>query len=125
MFFSRYSLDVIVKTKDEALVIIVAAKQSEINSAHDEIDRLREELEYERHRADALVDRLLVRDARVAAVAPAALAAAAQMDKETLARAKAVADVMNEPAGAIPSEFNPAAGPRAFEFAGRGRGVVS
>ena len=134
MFFSRKTLDLVVEARDrafeaavkvlgEARDLIVAAKQAEIDSLRDRVSRLEDDVRYERARADALVDRLLVRDAKVAAVAPAAIAAAAEMDVENAKKRDVIQqafDQLTETAGDIPAPTEL----RAHEFAGGGRAVV-
>ena len=80
MFVTDRVLDIILKSKDESYLLAVSAKdashalavaslQNEILGLKRTATILEEQLRYERARADGLVDRLLVRDARVAAVA--------------------------------------------------------
>lgn len=124
MFITEKILDIVVKAKDEAHALALAAFDqshrlavgalgNEIASLKRENASLTEQLKYERARGDALVDRLLERDARVAAVAPAAVAAAAQKDvvvAEKLRKTfESLADVADIP---------PAREHRAFEIAG-------
>lgn len=124
MFITEKILDLVVKTKDEAHALALAA----FNQSHEiavgalrnevvELKKINEALSAalrgERSRADGLVDRLLVRDAKVAAVAPAAIAAATHVDEQTVARLReafsGLADV-----GEVP----PASEHRAFEIGG-------
>lgn len=113
MFLTQGTFDLIVKTKDESYAIALGAKQNEIISLNARLEVLGEEVRYERHRADGLVDRLLMRDANVAAVAPAAVAAAAERDKVAVERLKETFAGLGE-VGEIPEPREP----RAFDVAG-------
>lgn len=113
MFLTRGTFDLIVKTKDESYAIALGAKQNEIIALNARLEVLAEEVHYERHRADGLVDRLLMRDAKVAAVAPAAVAAAAERDKVAVERLKETFAGLAE-VGEIPEPKEP----RAFDVAG-------
>lgn len=124
MFVTDRALDIILKAKDDANIfslkaievshdIALGALRNEIASLRQATGKLEEQLRYERARADSLVDRLLVRDARVAAVAPAAVAAAVHKDAEGAKVLKEIFDEMNK-AGV---DF-PAPEQRAFDLAG-------
>lgn len=110
-----------VKALGESRELVVAAMQNEIDSLKSRIELLEQDLSYERKRADTLVDRLLVRDARVAAVAPAAIAAATEHDILEGKKRPEILKIFDEVAqvgeGANPHE------PRGFDFAGGGKGV--
>ena len=116
MFLSAHVFDLLVKAKDDSFAIAIGAKENEIASLRERIETLTEEVSYERHRADGLVDRLLMRDAKVAAVAPAAVAAAAERDKVAVARLKETFAGLAE-VGEMPSPDAPGE-PRAFDVAG-------
>lgn len=122
MFLSQRFFDLLIKAKDESLSLSLASKQNEIVLLKQLVDRLEGEIKYERARADSLVDRLLLRDARVAAVAPAAIAAAAERDKVAVEKLKetfaGLAEVGEMPDPGAPGE------PRAVEVAG-GSAVAS
>lgn len=135
MFISRTALNLIVASKDEAFrsavdataqarELVLAAKQAEIDFLKSHIAKLERAVQYEKTRADTLVDRLLVRDAKVAAVAPAAVAAAVEKDVKTAARRDEVQRVFDEVAS-VGADPVPPAEPRAFDFAGGGRGVAA
>lgn len=113
MFITNRILDLIVKTKDESYGIALGAKQNEIVALTARIEVLAEEVRYERARADGLVDRLLMRDAKVAAVAPAAIAAAAERDKVAVKKLEETFAGLAE-VGEIPESREP----RAFDVAG-------
>lgn len=132
MIIARSSVDLIVKAKDDAFEtavrvlgesreLVVAAKQCEIDALKAQLSTAEAALKYERARADALVDRLLVRDAKVAAVAPAAVAAAVESDIALGKKRDEVQKIFDNLAtvGAEP----PPGEPRAFTFAGGGKGV--
>lgn len=116
MFLTHRTHDLIVKAKDESFSLSLASKQNEVVMLKSLIERLTEEVKYERARADSLVDRLLLRDAKVAAVAPAAIAAAAERDKVAVEKLKetfaGLAEVGEMPDPGAPGE------PRAVEVAG-------
>ena len=113
MFLTQRILDLIVTTKNEAFAIALGAKENEIISLKSRIEVLSGEVKYERARADSLVDRLLVRDAKVSAVAPVAVAAAAERDKVAVERLKKTFEGLAD-VGDIPEQKEP----RAFEIAG-------
>ena len=124
MFITDRVLDIILKAKDESYLLAVSAKDSShalaVASLQNEIIGLRrtatlleEKLKYESARADGLVDRLLVRDARVAAVAPSAVAAAVHKDAEAVKKLDKIFDEINS-AGV---DFAPPE-QRSFEMAG-------
>lgn len=132
MLLSRASVDLIVAAKDaafetavrvlgESRELVLAAKQCEVDALKAALSTAEAALKYERSRADALVDRLLVRDAKVAAVAPAAVAAATEHDVLEGKKRAVISEIFDHLAetGAEP----PAGEPRAFDFAGGGRGV--
>ena len=124
MFVTDRVLDIILQAKNDSHSLAVSA----INSSHavsigalsNEIVALKrtlaaaeEQLRYERARADGLVDRLLVRDARVAAVTPSAVAAAVHKDAEAVKKLTAIFDEINMAGVDFPSKEQ-----RAFEMAG-------
>ena len=124
MFVTDRVLDIILKAKNDAHAAVMCA----LHSSHDlaraslsneivgltrRIEGLEAQLKYERARADGLVDRLLVRDARVAAVAPSAVAAAVRKDAEA---AKVIAKIFDE-LNSAGQEF-PGPEQRSFEIAG-------
>src|SRR3990167_8413395 len=101
MFLTYKILDLVVKTKDDAYAIALSAfdsshrialgaKETEIEALTRTIVDLTAQLKYERARADNLVDRLLVRDAQVAAVAPAAVEIAKHKDEVAVKKLKEV-----------------------------------
>lgn len=133
MLIARQNLDLILKAHDRAFEtsiqalgdardLVVAAKQCEIDRLQARVDALEKALAYERARADALVDRLLVRDAKVAAVALAAVAAATEKDLAMGKTRNAIQEVFDKLAdlGEPPAPGEP----RAFDFAGGGEGVA-
>ena len=124
MFVTDRVLDIILKAKDESYLLAVSAKdashalavaslQNEIVGLKRTATTLEEQLRYERARADGLVDRLLVRDARVAAVAPSAVAAAVYKDEKAAEQLKKIFDEINM----VGVDF-PAKEQRAFDMAG-------
>ena len=124
MFVTDRVLDIILKAKDESYLLAVSAKdashalavaslQNEIVGLKRTATTLEEQLKYERARADGLVDRLLVRDARVAAVAPSAVAAAVYKDEKAAEQLKKIFDEINM----VGVDF-PAKEQRAFDMAG-------
>ena len=124
MFITDRVLDIILKAKDESYLLAVSAKDAShalaVASLQNEIIGLRraatlleEKLKYESARADGLVDRLLVRDARVAAVAPSAVAAAVYKDEKAAEQLKKIFDEINM----VGVDF-PAKEQRAFDMAG-------
>ena len=124
MFVTDRVLDIILKAKDESYLLAVSAKDAShalaVASLQNEIIGLRrtatlleEKLKYEAARADGLVDRLLVRDARVAAVAPSAVAAAVYKDEKAAEQLKKIFDEINM----VGVDF-PAKEQRAFDMAG-------
>lgn len=129
MFLTGKVFDIVVKTKDDAYALALAAfdashhiaigaKEVEIASLRKTIDQLSEQLSYERAKADGLVDRLLVRDAKVAAVAPAAVEVAKYKDEAAMKKLKEIFDDMNAMGAEVPAKEN-----RAFDLAG-GSAVV-
>lgn len=124
MFITQKILDLVVKTKDESFALsinavdiahrlAVGAQANEIVALKNTVDDLRGQLKYERARGDGLVDRLLVRDARVAAVAPAAVAAAVYKDEQAAQKLKVIFDEINSAGVDFPSHDN-----RVVEMAG-------
>lgn len=124
MFVTDRVLDIILKAKDESYLLAISAKDAShalaVASLQNEIAGLRrtatlleEKLKYESARADGLVDRLLVRDAHVAAVAPTAVAAAAYKDEKAVEKLKEIFDEMNSAGVDFPEKDQ-----RAFEMAG-------
>ena len=113
MFVTDRVLDIIIKAKDQAYALAVASLQNEISGLKRTANILEEKLRYESARADGLVDRLLVRDAHVAAVAPSAVAAAVHKDAEAVKKLTEIFDEMNS-AGVD----SPAREQRAFDMAG-------
>lgn len=113
MFITNRILDLVVTTKDDCYAIALGAKENEIRYLKDSIEELSAQLKYERSRADGLVDRLLVRDARVAAVSPAAIEIAKHKDEQAVSKLKAIFDDMNAMGADIPSKDT-----RAFDLAG-------
>ena len=135
MFVTDRVLDIILKAKDEAhalsenalaksceLVVTaersahtlaVASLQNEILGLKRTATILEEQLKYERARADGLVDRLLVRDARVAAVAPSAVAAAVHKDAKAVETLTKIFDEINMAGVDVPPSEH-----RAFDMAG-------
>lgn len=119
MFITDRVLDLIVKTKDSCFEIALGAKENEIRYLKNTLEKLEEELSYERHRADALCDRLLVRDARVASVSPAAVELAKHKDEVAVKALRETFEGLND-VGEIP----PPTESRAFSFAGGGSAVA-
>ena len=129
MFVTDRVLDIIIKAKDDAHALAISALNSShalsVGALSNEIvglkcanGKLEEQLRYERSRADALVDRLLVRDAKVASVAPAAIAAAVHKDEQAVKKLKEVFDELNLTAVDFPAQEH-----RSFDLAG-GTAVV-
>mgnify|MGYP001595874529 CR=1 FL=1 len=125
MFLTHKILDLVVKTKDDAYAlalsafdashhIALGAKESEIRALKNEVSGLTEQLKYERLKSDGLVDRLLVRDAKVAAVAPAAIELAKHKDAEGVKKLKEVFDQLNDIASDVPAPKEA----RVFDMAG-------
>lgn len=119
MFITRSILDLVVRTKDECFAIAIGAKENEVIQLRQINTGLSEALRYERARADALVDRLLTRDAKVSAVAPHAIAAAVERDEVAVKALKEAFSGLAE-VGEIPE----AKEARAFDFAGGGSAVA-
>lgn len=133
MFVTDRVLDIIVKTKDESYALAlsafnsshelaIAAKENEIRYLKSTLEDTRSALAHANAKADALMDRLLVRDAKVAAVAaavsPSNLAAAAVKDENAAEKLRVIFDSINEMGDMpVPKEN------RAFEFAGGGSAV--
>ena len=126
MFVTSKILDLIVKTKDDAHALAISAlidahrialgcKEVEITALKNSIAQLTQQLSYERSRADGLVDRLLVRDAQVAAVSPAAIEIAKHKDEEAVKKLSEIFDQLNEVAAEPPTNK---VEPRAFDLAG-------
>ena len=124
MFITDRVLDIILKAKDESHALAqranaeshalaVASLQNEMLGLRRTATNLEEQLKYERARADGLVDRLLVRDARVAAVAPSAIAAAVHKDDEGAKVLRKIFDEMNSAGVDFPPPEQ-----RSFEMAG-------
>lgn len=124
MFVTDRVLDIILKAKDESFLLTISSKdeshalavaslQNEIIGLKQMAIILEEKLKYESARADGLVDRLLVRDARVAAVSPSAVAAAVHKDAKGAEVLRKIFDEINS-AGV---DF-PAPEQRSFEIAG-------
>ena len=122
---AKATIDILISTKDEAFRVslgaigqaheqVLEAKQIEVEALKRMLADLGEQIRYERARADSLVDRLLVRDAHVAAVSPVAIAAAKMRDEETVKRLRETFEQMND-VGVAPASVAEA---RAFELAG-------
>lgn len=129
MFLTHKILDLVVKTKDDAHALVLSAfdssyrlslgaKEIEIEALTRLIADLGAQLKYERARADNLADRLLVRDAHVAAVSPAALETAKHKDEVAVKKLREVFDQLNDIAVEVPAKTH-----RAFDLAG-GSAVV-
>lgn len=134
MFLPQRVLDVLISTKEQAFDVSVkslrdayelalGAKESEVAALKRQVEDLEQRLKYERSRADALVDRLLVRDAKVLAVAPAAVEAARQKDEVAVKRLTEAFEQLNG-VGEIPPAVM-GAEPRKVEFAGKGAAVAA
>jgi hypothetical protein len=99
----------------EAYEVVLSAKQAEADMLRRQIADLMSREKYLQAKADNLVDRLLVRDAKVAAVAPMAIEVAKARDEETVKRLRETFEQLNDvgitPASAVKE-------PRAFELAG-------
>lgn len=132
MFISERVFDVVVKTKDDAFAVALSAfyeshkialgaKEVEIEALKRTIDDLVAQLAYERAKSDGLVDRLLVRDAKVAAVSPVAIEIAKHKDKEAVKKLAEIFDNLNDIAADPPPAPQ---GNRAFEFSGGGSAVT-
>ena len=113
MFLTQRILDIVTGAKDESLGISMAAKQSEIDYLKKQVDLLQEQLKYERIRADGLVDRLLVKDAKVPPVTPEAIAHTDPAVKEHVNKLKEAFDNLGD-VGEIPGDGEV----RAFEIGG-------
>ena len=125
MFLTQRILGLVAQTKDDAYAVALAAlhqarelavsaKQAEIARLDAQISDLKEELRYEKKRGDTLVDRLLQKEARIAAVAPVAEHVVKHQDAEAVKRLKVVFDEINSMDAHIP----PVSEGRAFEMAG-------
>lgn len=125
MFLTQRILDLVVKTKDDAHATALAAVDAshrvalgaldnEIQALKRLINQLNEQLSYERAKSDGLVDRLLVRDAKVAAVAPAAVEIAKHKDEQAVQKLKELFDGLNDVTADIPAPKDL----RAFDLAG-------
>lgn len=119
MFIPNQAFNLLVAAKDDSFRIALGAKECEIEVLTRTISDLAEQLKYERARADSLVDRLLVRDARVAAVAPVAIDIAKHKDSEAVKKLTEIFSSMNEMGADVPAPQQ-----RAFGIAG-GTAVVS
>ena len=129
MFITARVFDIVVKTKDdsyalalsafnESHVLALAAKENEILYLKNDLEDLKTQLKYEKARADNLVDRLLIKEAKVAAVSPMALEAAKEKDEHAVKNLKIIFDQLNDVAAEIPAKET-----RAFDFAGGGSAV--
>lgn len=138
MFITERVLDIVVTTKDQAFNatttangnayalalsafngahdLAISSKESEIRSLRAQVEDLTGQLKFEKARGDALVDRLLQKEAHVAAVAPLAAHVAKHQDDEAVKRLKVVFDQMGD-MGDIPPPREMAEG-RAFSMAG-------
>lgn len=130
MFITDRVLDIILKAKDEsfkfsvtaqewAFTLAIAAKDHEIEVFKTANEKLIEELKYEKARADALVDRLLVRDAKTFAVSPQAVEAGKLKDSVSVEKLKTIDKLFNElndVGSDFPSEST--TDPRSFSIAG-------
>lgn len=96
MFITDRVLNIILKAKDEAFALAIAAKDHEIEVFRTANSRLIEEIRYEKAKADGLVDRLLVRDAKVLAVSPQAVEAGILKDKVAVEKFKEIDKLFNE-----------------------------
>lgn len=123
-FVTGRVLDLIVKTKDDAHALVVDALRSahsvalgaqanEILALKKTVEDLAAQLKYERARGDGLVDRLLVRDAKVAAVSPAAVAVAEYKDANAAKKLQEIFDSVNAMGAEVPVTEH-----RAFDMAG-------
>lgn len=124
MFLTGKILDLVVKTKDDAYAlalsafneshqIAIGAKENEIRYLKTTLEEVRKKLDYERAKSDGLVDRLLVRDAQVAAVSPAAVELAKHKDVEAIKVLRDTFAGLNDI-----GEISAPKEPRAFELAG-------
>lgn len=127
MLITGKVLDIVVSTKDNAYALALSAfneshnlsmnaKESEIRSLKEINAGLSEALKYERARADALVDRLLQKEAHVAAVAPLAAHVAKHQDEAAVKKLNEIFESLND-VGEVPPPSRGAEG-RAFEMAG-------
>lgn len=125
MFITNKILDIVVSTKDQSYALALSAfnsahdlamgaAQSEIRALKLQVEDLVGQLKYERARADRLVDRLLERDARVAAVAPMAEHVAKHQDAEAVKVLDKIFHSINE----VGQDVNIPTEGRAFEMAG-------
>lgn len=119
-------LDIVVRTKDDAHAlalsafhsahdIALGAKEAEVRALKTQVDDLAGQLKYEKARGDALVDRLLQKDAHVAAVAPVAAHVAAHQDKEAVKKLNEIFESLNDVGQDPPPR---GAEGRAFDMAG-------
>lgn len=116
-------MQIIADTKDAALLLVVQAKESEIGSLKASVEKLETQIRYERARADRLVDRLLERDAHVAAVAPLAEHVVKLQDENVRAKLSEIFDQMNEMGDTPPPRVASADG-RVYRMAGGGEAVA-
>ena len=113
MFIPEKVFNLLMTAKDDSYKLALGAKEVEIDVLMRTISDLSEQLKYEKARSDGLVDRLLVRDARVAAVAPSAVAAAQYKDAEAVKKLTEIFSSMNEMGVEVPAPEQ-----RTFEIAG-------
>jgi len=131
MFLTERILNLVVKAKDDAYAISLSAfdaahgismgaKEVEIEALTRVIADLAEQLKYERARADGLVDRLLVRDAKVASVSPSAIELAKYKDTQAVKKLGEIFESINEMGAEVPIKET-----GVFEFAGGGSAAMS
>jgi len=124
MFVTDRILDMIATTKDNSYALAlsafhdahnlaIGAKGNEIISLQQRINELKEQLSYEKKRGDHLVDRLLQKEAHVAAVAPMAEHLVKHQDEEMVKKLKVVFDEINSVGQEVPTPES-----RVFEMAG-------
>jgi cell division septum initiation protein DivIVA len=124
MFVTYRILEMIASTKDNAHALslsafhdahnlAIGAKNNEIAALQQRIDELNQQLSYEKKRGDQLVDRLLQKEAHVAAVAPMAEHLVKHQDEEMVKKLKVVFDEINSVGQEVPTPE-----PRVFEMAG-------
>lgn len=129
MLMTARVFDIVVKTKDDAYALALSAfndshalalsaVQNEIRYLKNDLENVKTQLKYEKARADNLVDRLLIKEAKVAAVSPMAIEAAKMHDEQAVKKLREVFDQLNDVAAEIPAKET-----RAFEFAGGGSAV--
>lgn len=131
MFAPRWLLDKLIETQKElteqalssyieSFKLALSAKETEVAFLKRQIADLQQSIRYESKRADALVDRLLIRDAKVFPVQPLAEEQAKKEQEAVFAKLQEVMDEVNMTGEDVPEI--PAA-PQQTTFAGGAEGI--